>query len=186
MFGGVLCAPYLLIFGISSLNYNHKPAFTDNWTDTVSYERPLTATNHEDDKVLAGTVRDSLGMWGWTPWWEYKRDEKNNFRFQVARTGKSYIIHADFEKKEARIEEKAAGYWPVIRDLHALMGTPGSTLMSAWGVYTDICAAFVLFSIISGVYLWTAKRSERKLGYVLLGAGSGSSLLLMVYLWMWG
>jgi hypothetical protein len=186
MFGGVLCAPYLVIFGISSLNYNHKLEFTNEWTEAITVEQNFTAANGEDDKTLASAVRDSLGLWGWVPWWEYKRDEKNNLRFIVTRPSKAYTVHTDFDRQEAKIEVRAKGYWSVIRDLHALMATPGSALVSAWGIYTDLCAAFVIFSIISGVYLWTARKSERKLGLILVSAGSGTSLLLMVYMYFWG
>lgn len=35
LYGGLICASYLILFGVSSLNYNHHPAFTEPGTEKV-------------------------------------------------------------------------------------------------------------------------------------------------------
>lgn len=59
---------------------------------------------------------------------------------------------------------------------------PGSKFLDYWRVYREMCVWVVFFSAVSGVYLFAVRRSERILGYGLLGA-SVLTLPLMVYLW---
>jgi hypothetical protein len=117
--------------------------------------------------------------------WETRRDSTGALHFGLARPGKKYTIHAFPAQNLVKVEENRRGYWEVIRQLHGLMRLPSSRFMSFWGVYTEICVWTVLFSAASGVYLWTARRSERRIGYALLGA-TGGSLLWMLYLLLRG
>ncbi len=184
MYGGLLCSSYLIIFGLSALNYNHhfgKPGHEKIvWTRTVQVE------DMDDDNVLAAAVRDSLGLIGWPLSWKTRRDERGDLRFELSRPGKKYTIHAFPRQNRVEVVEVRTGFWPVINHLHGLMRLPGSPFMSLWGIYTEVCVWVVLFSAASGVYLWTIRRSERLIGGLLLGSSSLLSLLFMLYVWIRG
>ena len=184
IYAGLLCSSYLLIFGLSSLNYNHhfgQPAETE-----VTWERSLKLRNMADNGAFSAAVRDSLGLIGWTIPWRTHRDDRGNLHFGLNRPGKKYTIHVLLDEGRVRVEETRTGFWSVVNSLHALMRLPSSPYMSLWGVYTDVCTVVVLFSAASGVYLWTRRRQERLIGWILLGAGSGTSLLFMLYVWWRG
>lgn len=186
LYGGLLCASYLILFGLSSLNYNHPFAFTEPGTEKVVYERTLSVANIQDNGALSTAIRDSLGLMGYPLPWETRRDSSGALHFGLARPGKHYTLHFFPSEHRVSVEETRRGYWEVIRGLHGLMSLPGFPFMSLWGAYKELCVWMVLFSSASGVYLWTARRSERMIGWVLLGAAAGGSLLLMLYVRLWG
>lgn len=215
LYGGLLCSSYLLIFGLSSLNFNHH--FGEPAAQKLERQRLLYAVpDLQDDNRLAEALRDTLGLIGWTLPWETYREETEDsllFHFGVSRPGKKYTVHLQSPREDPalaepsqkippkkgapqpepppthllKIEETYTGFWSAITGLHGFSGDlPGSKFMKIWGLYTEVCVWVVLFSAASGVYLWTGRRSERLLGLILLGVGSGGALLFMLYLWRWG
>jgi len=184
MYAGLLCSSYLLIFGVSSLNYNHK--FGKPRNEKITWERLLTISNMEDNRALSEAVRDSLGLVGSPPPWEACRDERGNFHFGLSRPGKKYTIHVFFDENRVSVEETREGFWAVINSLHALTTVPASRFMRLWGSYTELCTWVVVFAAASGVYLWTRRQKERVVGWVLLFGPSGASLLFIIYVWWRG
>ena len=184
IYTGLLCSSYLLIFGISSLNFNHH--FGKPRDERVVWERALVVINQQDNEALGATVRDQLGLFGWPLPHDMKRDDKGNFHFGMGRPGKQYSIHVFFYQNRVKVEETRKGFWSIVDSLHALMRVPSSPFMFYWGVYTELCTWAVLSSAASGVYLWARRRKERFIGWVILGAASGTSLLFMLYVWWRG
>jgi len=184
IYSGLLCSSYLLIFGVSSLNYNHD--FGNPRNDKVTWERSLKVVDVEDSMALSEAIRDALGLIGWPLPWETQRDDRGNFRFGLSRPGKHYMIRVFFDENRVQVEETRKGFWAVINSLHALMRVPSSRFIVLWGAYTELCTWVVLFSTVSGVYLWTQRQKERFIGWILLLGGLATSLLLMFYVWWRG
>jgi hypothetical protein len=184
IYAGLLCSSYLLIFGISSLNYNHN--FGKPGDEKVTWERSMELVNMEDNMALSEIVRDKLGLIGWSLPWDTRRDDRGNLHFGLSRPGKYYLIHVLLDESRVRVEETRRGFWAVVNSLHALMGVPSSRFMTLWGAYTELCTWVVLFSAASGIYLWTQRQKERVVGWILLAGASGTSLLFMVYVWWRG
>jgi len=184
IYAGLLCSSYLLIFGISSLNFHHN--FGKPRTEKVTWERSLKLGDFGNDMALSEAVREALGLIGWPLPWETRRDHLGNFHFGLSRPGKHYAIHVLFNENRVRVEETRKGFWAVANSLHARMGVPSSPFMSLWSVYTELCTWVVLFSAASGVYLWTRRQKERFIGWILLAGASGTSLVFMVYVWWRG
>ena len=185
---GLLCSPYLIVFGVSSLNFNHPFDFTKPAENRVTWERSLQLPEvSADNEAESEAVRDALGLMGWTLPWETRRDVgTGDLHFGLARPGKHYTIHVLRESERVRVEERREGYWTVLRHIHGNKGVPGSRLMSAWAGYTELCTLFVLFAAVSGVYLFAARKRERLIGLGVLGLATVLSLLLMVYVRVWG
>ncbi|MCC7263032.1 MAG: hypothetical protein IT369_10980 [Candidatus Latescibacteria bacterium] len=233
LYAGLLCSSYLILFGISSLNFNHH--FGHPGTLRVERQRGLQALPAiSDDQRLAEALRDTLGLVGWMLPWETSRSETTDslyFRFAVSRPGKQYTVRvqspkelvpiADDDpppppkknapsqavKKEVPppeppritlptlrepahriiVDETGTGLWSIIGQLHGFSGNlPRAGFMRFWSAYTEICVWVVLFSLVSGVYLWAAQPAERLIGLILLGAGAGGGLLFMLAIWIWG
>jgi hypothetical protein len=183
LYAALLCSSYFVLFGISSLNYNHK--FGDeSRTEVGTWERQLRMPEL-DDRAMSQAVRDTLDLPGWTPWWRYRTDDEGTFHFELVRPGKHYDMRLSSDGL-LRVEEFRTGFWPVVNQLHAMMALPNAPLLTWWGVYTEFCFWVVVGSAASGVYLWTRRRSERRVGWCLLGGVSGASLLLMLYIYYVG
>jgi hypothetical protein len=185
MYAGLLCSSYLLIFGVTSLNYNHK--FGKPGNEKVRWERSLKLVDMENTVVLSEAIRDTLGLIGQPLPWETHRDDRGNLRFGLERPGKHYTIHVLFDENQIRVEETRKGFWAIVNSLHAFGPPPSSpSFLGLWDTYTELCTWVVLFSAASGVYFWTRRPTERFLGWILLGCASGTSLVFMVYVWLRG
>lgn len=183
---GLLCAPYMIIFGFSSLHFNHQFGFIDTGEYTVSWERQIAVADTIDNNVLAGRVRLALDLDGWIPWWLYERGDDNSFRFQVNRPAKRYTVQVSPERTHASVEELRQGPLMVLSSLHALGPVPGKPFTRFWKYYTYISLLFVLYAAVSGVYFWSRRKDEKLVGWLLLAGVSGGSLLLMVFVWIRG
>jgi hypothetical protein len=94
-------------------------------------------------------------------------------------------VHLD--RKLAVVKETRTSAWDVIAGLHGFHAEmPGSRWVSIWAWYTELCTFAVLFAGVSGVYLWTRRRRERRIGYVLIAGAGAISLALMLYVTLHG
>lgn len=188
LYGGLLCAPYLIIFGFSSLHFNHHFAFVTSkpeaspqtWVATLAVE---PATNNE---TMADSVRDSLGLMGWTIPWKMQRDGEGDLKFDLERPGKSYTIATQLKNHSVRVVARSKGFWQVVNSLHALGAVPNSRFALWWSGYTEVCTAFVIFAAISGLYLWVNSKRERRVGMITVVAATLLSIVLMVVVVHWG
>ena len=184
LYGGLLCAPYLVLFGLSSLVFNH-PAMGPVGKTQTSWERAVGVSEGREDAALTESLRDDLGLIGWTIPWETRRIEGNVLTFGVSRPGKHHKIDYDGSAKSVKVVETRKGVWDVVRALHGFRGVPNSRFSSTWKVYTEACTWVVLFAAASGVYLWSGRRNERRVGWVIL-CGAAASLVFMVFVMVRG
>lgn len=186
LYGGLLCAPYLIIFGFSSLEFNHHFAFVTPKPHPSKWEASLIVGPLTNNDALAESVRDSLGLMGWPLPWRTKRDSAGDLEFDLERPGKSYTIRTELKEHRARVEERSKGFWQVVTSLHALGAIPNSRFAPWWGGYTEVCTGFVLFASASGIYLWVNSKRERRWGVISLLVATVLSLGLMAFVIGWG
>ena len=138
LYTGLLCSSYLVIFGVSSLNYNHH--FGDKGEEKVEWERTISLPELADKQALAAAVRDSLDLIGWPHRWtvRWSDDVRERLVFRMGRPGKLYDLRVSVNGANSRVVavETRTGFWAVVNQLHGLMRLPNSSFMSWWGVYT--------------------------------------------------
>jgi hypothetical protein len=181
LYGGLLCAPYLIIFGFSSLHFNHHFPFVTPAPNSAHWEAPLTVEPIQDNEAMSQAVRDSLGLMGWTIPWRTKRDAAGDLEFDLERPGKSYTIRTLLKEKKVQVEEHHKGFWQVVNSLHGIGALPNSKFVPWWGIYTEICTWFVVFAGASGIYLWLNSQRERRLGICTLAAAMVVSFGLIAF-----
>jgi len=203
IYGGLLCFSYLIIFGISSLNFNHPFAFTTNKAQPTTWQQAIDVPDLPrvtDDmkgperiatKATANNiVRRALGLFGHQrPWAESGWDAKDpdHYHASLVRAGVEYEVDVHLDRKVANVVETRSNPWLVMKGLHGFHGNmPNSALVTSWGWYTELCTFVVLFAGASGVYLWTRRKNERRIGYALIGAATAFSLGLMIFLTIHG
>jgi hypothetical protein len=110
---------------------------------------------------------------GWT--------DADTYHAHWARPGKEYQIDVHPSRGSATITQTRMNGWALIRELHGLHAAyPDSRFASTWAWYTDTCTFVLIGAGVSGVYLWTRRRSERRLGLMLLGIAGVVSISLML------
>jgi hypothetical protein len=199
IYGGLLCFSYLILFGVTTLMFNHPlESFRARGTPATR-EMPIqlpasglpriTSDMTADQKVAAkveanNLVARAIGVFGYArPWQQSYWVDPQHYHASIVQPGREYEVDVDLDRHVARVTETPQSAWNVLRGLHGLHGQmPGSAVVSSWRWYTELCTFAVLFAGASGVYLWTRRRSERRIGAILLGSATALSLALMIYL----
>lgn len=197
MYGGLLCFSYLIIFGLSSLNFNHPFPFTRARSEPRVWERAIelrdlpriTPQMNNDERVKTKAdanhqVRRALNLFGHQrPWKEsyWNTQDPNHYHASLVRPGREYEVDVHVDRGLANVKETRTSTWAILRSLHGLHGEmPDSPFVSSWAIYTEVCTIVVLFAGASGVYLWTARKNERRIGYVLIASAAAVSITMMV------
>ena len=178
---GLFCAPLLVLFGLTSLQFNHNFSFINAGESKVSWEEAIVVADSPDDNQLAVRIRQALGLKGLAYYWAAKRGEDGSFTFPLKHPGKSYLIRVDAGRRQARVEETRFGALNVLCEMHGGRPIDGSIVSWFWMAYTDISVAFVVFAGASGLYFWSRRRNARLSSWLVLSLITGGSLLLMLY-----
>ncbi len=187
IYGGLIFLPYLIIFGLSTLHINHNLPFLrekQHWTEQI---RQITIKDNEDNQMLAESIRDSLGLMGWCPWWTQNREE-TKYQFGIEHFGSEYRIQANISTGEIIINRRVKGFGHVMHSLHFLgEDVPRANMaINSWKYYLNLTVLYLIVAIISGIYLFIKRKQELALGYLILGGFLTFSISLMIYIWLAG
>ncbi len=175
---GLLCAPYLVVYGVSAISFNHDWVTTP-WTS--EWEASATGNSSATDAEQADEVQRALGLWGFIPAKSVARDEASRLSFVVNRPGRSYRVSWSAQQSSARIEETHRGVVDVLRGLHGLRRMNGAPLSVAWGLYSELSVWVMIFAVATGIYLYSSRGDW--IGWSLLGGGSAVFAALAVAVW---
>ena len=175
----LLCAGYMVIYGVSGLAFNHhiRPAESDG----IVWETTIDVPTADKDQVLAEAVRDRLELMGWVPFWWLSHPQPDEFVFFINRPAREYRVRLNQLTGHVGVSETSRGVLGAIIGLHGLQSMPNSRWAATWAVYTEISIWAVVFSVVSGIWFWWLRPACRSSGWWLLGLGSGGSILLMLY-----
>ena len=174
---GLLFAGYLIVYGLSSLTFNHKTRPTKTLT---TWETRVEAPEPRADVRMAVDLRRSLGLFGAVPAGKVKRTRRGELAFPVRRPGRLYKIR--YRDGLAGVQETDWGVLGVVQALHGRGIVPGSLWGVTWGLYTEVSFWAVCLSVLTGATLWWRRRTDRRLGAVSLVLGAGGGLALMLAL----
>ena len=91
LYAGLLFFPCFIIFGVSSLHFNHHFGFMKKSDDTRSFQKQIVLPHYVDNKQFSEEVRDSLQLMGTISPWGMANDS-GGFRFVVVHPGCEYGI----------------------------------------------------------------------------------------------
>lgn len=183
---GLFCVPYLLIFSVSSLSFNHvslEEEFVPLKTETVSIA--IDSSDFHNTRQLGEALADSLGLMGWFIPWE-SRTDTSGFLVNHRHLGRDYRLSGSWGSPVIEMTTNSTRVISRLKGLHGLHEEiPGAPWwINWWGYYQDLTVYSLLFWSLSGVYLWWAGKN-RSAGIWLI-AGALFSLVLMAYLWLAG
>ena len=180
---GLLCAPYLIVYGLSGLAFNHGWQIEEipagRWKATLQAEAPDPASHTpleraralQADQALVGTVEErsvaETGMGG--------------LAFRVQRPGADYDV-AFAPDGTIEIARTRTGIWRVLQGVHGLRRLDGSVLAPLWWIYTEASVWTLVFASLSGIYLW-ARTSRMTLGIGTIALGAIVFSILAMGVW---
>lgn len=193
-YGGLLCFSYLMILGISTLNFNHPFAFTKSPASVTTWNQPLvigelkktdgldvaqrTPIEAENNRAIVRAIGSFAAVWPSTL--SGKWVDADTYHLNFTRPGRIYQVDVHTNLGTATITQTRTSFWTIIRDLHGGYSIyPESPVASTWSWYTELSVFFVIGAIVSGIYLWLRRRRDRCAGLIVLAAASAMSLGVM-------
>jgi hypothetical protein len=182
---GLLCAPYLILYGISALAFNHEWRSERSETSWEAQIEPLPitapATTPEATVANAELARERLGLIGNVPAWRVKL-EGGALAFYVGRPGARYEVSVAANGR-ARVDKSRGGVLSVLRGLHGSHGFGGSSWARTWRFYTDLSLLGFGVSVSTGLLIWARRRGARVVGSATLALGAAAFSLALAALW---
>jgi hypothetical protein len=175
---GLLCLPYVVVFGLSSILLNHglQRATKTEWSAQIA--PPADAAPAQ----RAAEVLHALALTGNVLPHTLKSTDGGALAFQALRPGRSYQV--EFAPSGAvRVAERDGGVLGIVRALHGLHDTQSSRWMLGWALYTELTTAMLLFSIASGVLMVLQRMSGRALALGAGALGTAAAVALGAAIW---
>lgn len=154
LYCGLFTSFYLIAFGFSSIILNHKVTLENTdvartWTGQVQIDPARS------DQDLAENLRDQLGLMGWVPPWQFKRDSLQ-FSCTVTHLAKTTTLQLDLQTGAVQGAEKPKGLLAVLHGLHFFNGNiPNAPFfLRTWMVYQWLTLLVLFFSLVLGLWLW--------------------------------
>ena len=187
LYGGLLCFWYLIIFAVSSLQFQHHFKFMNpELSDEENLEKKLIVPESENVTVFAQNIQNELNLAGWYLPWETFRDSSGIIHTQIQNPKAQYLITYDPLSSTASIIKRNKGLLVPINSLHGFTGMPNAPLMVFWKIFTYICLIVVVFSIFSGIWLWADSNADKLIGLLTVSGIIILSLSLMIYVYLNG
>jgi hypothetical protein len=111
--------------------------------------------------------------------WLAPRQRPGRFEFRVARPGRILTIDADTSTGVASIERIQVNGWGVMNALHSFTGVRAGRpeavrdwwLTRVWSFSMDVVCAGIVFTVLSGYWMWYRSGRRRAPGLAALAAG---------------
>jgi hypothetical protein len=185
LYFGLFVSPFVLVFAVSVFFLVHS------WIPGVARGQDVSQVSNvelpaELDKLSGRplidalhSVLDRISVQGEVQ--NVRRLVKEHrLMVPVSVPGRETTVYIDLENRMAEISRHTTGIWDATVMLHK---SPGPHLgairmnwfvMRIWRWLADATVYLLLFISLSGVYLWAVLRAERRIGLILLAAGTTS------------
>ena len=170
----LFCLAFLLMYGVSAVQMAHR-----RWwpvAERVTEWSVRLPAGITDARVAAR----ALAIRGELP---AIRISPGALRFRQVRPGTVHQVEYSAATGEAKVRATDAGFAGMLNRLHQVQGMwHGYPLLNVWSAVLGIVSLGLLVMGGTGLYLWFRNHSERWIGVVLLGAGGGLALILIVWM----
>lgn len=189
LYFGLFVSPFVLIFSLSVLCFNHpeivnrlSPMEPPNEIRTKLDKIPYDST----DLLTARAIIKKLGMEGEI---DFINQNDDRISFPVKEPGLRTNITVNKHTDSVLISQQEEGAYRAMAFLHSMPGQHNvkvrgnSGFIKVWRVLADVVVYLLLFLSVSGVFLWYFLKVERNLGYfsLTLGVILFAFLLLLIF-----
>jgi len=190
LYFGLFVSPFVLVFAFSVFFLVHawlpkaSPAVNGRVAMNLVLDPGLQQLSGRSLINALRPILNTVGVQGEVGWVQHLASEKR-YIIPVSVPGRVATVILDVEKRQAAFEERNTGLADAIVMLHK---SPGPHLvgmrmnwifMRAWWWLSDATVYLLLFTTVSGIYMWYVLRSDRKPGFAMLIAGAVSFLSIV-------
>ena len=179
---GLFVSPFLVAFAVSVFFLNHAKVDTSAVSSIatvrdIAVPAGMDGTQGREAVDRAREIVDQVGVTGEIGFVRYLGKERR-LVIPVSRPGVETVVDVDVSKRTAVVSRRITSVMESIAYLHKSPGPHNAVLRGnwfwtrVWRWLTDGTVYLLLFSSVSGLYLWFTIRAERRIGLVLIGAGA--------------
>jgi hypothetical protein len=181
---GLFISPFVLLFSVTVFFFVHSwvPKFSSETSTTrvVSDLNLPTELQKLSGKPLVDALKPILRQLNVPGEIGFIRQSANDPQLviPVSVPGRLTTVTIRLSNHEASITTRETGLADALMTLHKSPGQHGSVIrmnwfyMKVWQWFADATVYLTLFITLSGIYLWYMLRAERKIGFILLFAGT--------------
>ena len=187
LYVGLFLSPFVLLFAVSVFYLVHGLADRPAAGPSDPSRRVGNVIVSPDIARLQGRARvdalrpvlEQLGVHGEIDFVRHVASE-HRMIVPVRLPDRDTVVTIDYEQRTADVTSRNHGMGEAFVYLHKMPGPHNadvrgnSGLIRVWRGVADATAYLLMFITISGIYLWTVLRAERRLGLLLLLAGAGT------------
>jgi hypothetical protein len=186
LYAGLFATPFVLVYAVSVLLLNHAYlpwGGRGGRTDTRTVR--IAVRDTADGLAVARQVRDQIGVRGEIDYVSRKPGSPR-LSFPIHSPGRTTAVRVDLAAGTATVERTDTGVWDATIYLHKMPGPHNATIRGnwvftrLWGWLADATVYLLLFLSVSGIYLWTVLKAQRRAGLLFLGAGAVTFVALVV------
>lgn len=181
---GLFISPFVLVFSITVFFFVH--AWIPKLTPETVNTRVVSALSLPADlQKLSGRplinalkpTLENMNVPGEIGFVRYMVKEEKLI-IPVSIPGRATTVSINLASQEATVVTRETGLADALVTLHKSPGQHGPDIrmnwfyMRAWRWFADATVYLTLFLSVSGIYLWYMLRAERKVGLILLFAGT--------------
>ena len=185
LYFGLFISPFVLVFAISVIFLVHSwiPGGAPQPASRRAVDLSIPAhVGHLKGREQLAAIRGVLDQLGVSGEVGFVRGLPKEHRLivPVGVPGRETTVDLDLETRSATITKRSTGVWDGLVYLHKMPGPHNTnirvntTYMRVWKWFADATVYLLLFISISGIYMWTVLRGERRIGLVLIAAGAFS------------
>ncbi len=177
LYVGLFISPFVLVFGISVLVFNH-PGFINQINPVkvlpdIKTKLDKTPSDTSDLETAKAIIK-KLNITGEI---DFISKNDSSISFPVNRPGLRTHIKVNINTDSVFITRKYEGTMRSMTYLHSMPGPHNvklrgnSAFMKIWRILADTVVYFLLFLTISGIFLWYILKAERVIGIYSLAIG---------------
>lgn len=187
LYAGLVCAVYLLMIGVSTLNFQHQ-FLPEQATDTLSYSQNIEFDSTLKIDTLANFIRLELGIKGYLPPWEYKENKQGLVRFKIERPARTYQVKLKRNATLVNIDEIHYSAGKILRALHfgGVSSQLGDPLLNIWAWYGQVSGLCAFFAIIIGIWIWFKYAVRNRRQWFIIVFSGLVSFIYILYIWLIG
>jgi hypothetical protein len=190
LYFGLFISPFIIIFGISVLAFNHPLLLNRN-----NKVRPVNEIRKRLDSIPCDTtdlrtaraIIHKLGINGEI---DYISKTENQISFPVNKPGLRTIVDVNTNTDSVLITSQSENTVKAMNWLHIMPGQHNvavrgnSTFMKFWKIIADMTVYLIIFLLISGIYLWYFIEIRRTPGWyaLILGIAFFAALLFLFFI----
>ena len=187
VYGGLALSFYVIILGISSLQFQHRFVEFQPGKKVVHWEQEFEVPSLEDKSQLKAAIRDSLQLNGYLPWWKEYTDSTGIYHFMISRPGKQYWVTVPESYDHVLVDESRMSFISVVFALHPLTGGfEGPGFAKIWRIISEVMSVLLLLIILLSIQLWYAQSFSEKRGWIIVLGLILFSFLLIILVWLVG